>query len=109
MRKTNLDNKTLDLIGKKLVKGGSPRSNDVERIISNPHLFAAVKNQIAANGTPSLKAQPGGLTLSFFRRNAAPFAGAALILVVGAVALGFFRSVNILFAVTKVQVPDAEP
>jgi len=109
MRKTILDNKTLDTIGKKLVESGVTRSSDIERIISKPYLFAAVRERIAVNETQSLLAPAGSLAMLFIKRNAASFAGGVLILVVGAVAVSFFRSENTLVAVTKVKVPDAIP
>src|SRR5258706_2012214 len=103
MQKRNLDNKTLDMIGRKLVERGSRRSGDVENIISAPDLFAAVKKRIAVT-----EASP--FALPFFRRNATAFAGVALILVVVVIgATSLLRSEKTFVAVNDIQVPDAIP
>src|SRR5580765_3911670 len=109
MKKRDLNNETLDMIGKKLVESGGPHSNDIEKVISNPHLFAAVKRTIAANEAASSKDHTGKSTLVFITRNAAAFAAGVLILVAGAFAFRVFRSENTLPLVSKVKVPDAIP
>ena len=109
MKKRDLDNKTLDSIGRKLIERANPRSNDIEKIISNPHLFSSVRNRIAANGSPSLNEQTDSLALLFIRRNTAAFAVGVLILSIATIALRVFRSENTFLAVTKVQVPDVIP
>src|SRR5438874_326484 len=48
MQKANLDNKTLDIIGQRLVRGATPCSSEIEEMIANPDLFAAIRKRIAA-------------------------------------------------------------
>lgn len=109
MNKRDLNNETLDMIGRKLVEGGGPRSNDIEKMISDSHLFAAVKRTIAANEATTLKGKTEILPFAFITRHAAAFAAGLLILVVGAFAISFFRSEKTLPVVSKVKVPDAIP
>ncbi|MEP6788507.1 MAG: hypothetical protein ABJB40_08750 [Acidobacteriota bacterium] len=107
MNNRDLNNETLDMIGRKLVEAGSPRSNEIEKVISNPHLFVAIKRTIAADEAASSNFRNRNVALAFIMRNAAAFAAGVLILFVGAFALRIFRSEKTLPVVSKV--PDAIP
>ena len=48
MKNRNLDNPTLDAIGKKLIKCGSTTQSEIDRIVSDPRLFDTVARRIAA-------------------------------------------------------------
>src|SRR5438552_2894479 len=110
MQKRNLDNKTLDVIGRRLIEIGSPRSSDIETIISNQRLFDLVSTRIAENGkTPFPKRLSGRDALSFVRRHTIAFAGVALVFIAVIIgAAGLLKSEKTQMA-GKVQVPDAVP
>lgn len=48
MKKQNLDNKTLDAIGRNMLKGANMPSTEIDHIVSNPGLFDLVNKRIAA-------------------------------------------------------------
>lgn len=85
MQNRKLDNQTLDAIGKKLIMSDARRVVDVDAIVSNPRLFAAVRARIAAVGTPEPRAS--WFTLTRFNVAAFSTATAVLLLVVGAFSL----------------------
>ena len=58
MQNRKLDNQTLDAIGKKLIVSDTRRVTDVDAIVSNPRLFAAVRARIAAVETPQPRVAP---------------------------------------------------
>ena len=85
MQNRKLDNQTLDAIGKKLIVSDARRVADVDALLSNPRLFAAVRARIAVVETPEVCVSWFALT----RFNVAAFSAAAavLLLVVGAFSL----------------------
>lgn len=85
MQNRKLDNQTLDAIGKKLIVSDARRVADVDALLSNPRLFAAVRARIAVVETPEACVSWFALT----RFNVAAFSAAAavLLLVVGAFSL----------------------
>lgn len=105
MQNRKLDNQTLDAIGKKLIVSDARRVADVDAIVSNPRLFAAVRAHIAAVETP----QPRGAWFTITRFNVAVFssATAVLLLVVGAFSL--LDTGRGVVAVDTIQIPDVTP
>lgn len=85
MQDRKLDNQTLDTIGKKLIVTDARRVADVDAVVSDPRLFAAVRVRIAAIETP----EPRTSWFAFTRLNVAiaSSAAAVLLLVVGAFSL----------------------
>ena len=93
MKKRNLDNTELDLIGRKLIERGSVPSADIDRIVSNPDLFSLVNARIAADGnTYNAKLSSGWAPFTFIRRNSALFAGVAIMLIAVIAAANLLRS-----------------
>jgi hypothetical protein len=80
----NLENKELDEIGAVLVKSGMTSNRDIERAVSNPELFDAIKNRIAM-----IEDRPERRRSVLLVPRIAAFAGIALVAVVG---LAIFRS-----------------
>ena len=90
MKKRNLDNTELDLIGRKLIEGGSVPSADIDRIVSNPDLFSLINSKIAAEGK-GYKANAASGWFLFIRRNSAVFAGVAVMLIAVIAAANLLR------------------
>src|SRR5437868_6878028 len=111
MSKRKLNNKTLDAIGRHLIENGSPRSNDVESIISNPRLYSMVKARIAADAhTPVYVIHKNRAILTFARQYSVAVVGAAMVLIaiiIGAASL--LRPENPQLASEKIQVPEVVP
>lgn len=79
MDRRHLDNKTLDSIGKRLVKSAAVPDDQLDRVIANPDLFALVVKRVGdiSEGPASHSA-----LFLFIRQNALAFAGAAILLMV---------------------------
>src|ERR1700704_4604967 len=108
MSKQNLDNKTIDLIGRRLFDIDGPRSNDIAKIVSNPHLFALVKARIAANEKLPAAELKSERTLPYILTGAITFAGVAMVLIAIGVT-GLVRPEKGIIAFREVQVPEAIP
>ena len=81
MKKRNIDKTELDLIGRKLIERGSLPTADIDKIVSNPDLFSLINSRIVAEGNAyKTNATAGWALFSFIRRNAAAFAGVAVML-----------------------------
>ncbi|CAN5319310.1 hypothetical protein BH10ACI2_BH10ACI2_07340 [soil metagenome] len=110
MHKRKLNNKTLDAIGRKLIESEASPCVDIDKIVSNPHLFEMVSAKIAETGKSSLSMSPDPDSTKYvFRRVALTLACIALI---AAGAIGFssiFRPGITLKDVSSIQVPDADP
>lgn len=104
MQDRKLDNQTLDALGKKLIVSEARRVVDVDAIVSNPRLFAAVRARIAAIETP----EPRASWFAFTRFNivASSAAAAVLLLVVGAFSL--LDTGRGVVAVNTIQVPPTQ-
>lgn len=85
MQNRKLDDQTLDALGKKLIMSDARRVADVDAIVSNPRLFAAVRARIASVEPPEPRAS--WFTLTRFNVGAFSAAAAVLLLVVGAFSL----------------------
>ena len=88
MRKRELENKKLDEIGKVLVRNGSLRPSEVEKIVVNPVLFDSVKARIASSEEAARSRN--GLLL-FVRRHTAVFASAVVTVAAVAFTVSIFR------------------
>ncbi len=51
MKQGNLKNRDLDALGRTVVKAGTTRADEIDRIISDPRLYNAVLTRIVADGT----------------------------------------------------------
>jgi hypothetical protein len=81
-------------------------TNDIEKIVSNPNLFALVNARIAADGKPASLKAPTGL---FFRRNVIAFTGIAVIVFAAIAAATLIRTEKAPSADNEAQIPDAVP
>jgi hypothetical protein len=102
MRK--LDNKTLDEIGRILVKSPAVRPEDLEKIVSDPSLFDSIRLRISQEKRPEASAQ---------RRTYTPrirFAFAGAVVVVAALAFVFaaLRGEKPTIAVRRIPVPATQ-
>lgn len=110
MQKRNLDNKTLDIIGRRLFEGEPMPAGEIDKIVSNPHLFEALKAKIAANElAPAPVTRVGNPALLFVRRNAIAFASITVLVVAAIGALSLLRPERSMVAVKEVKIPDAVP
>ena len=103
MNKRELDNKTLDAIGKKLVYSGRLPASDIDKVVSNPRLFSLINQRIAspANRRPSL--------FLFIRQQRVAFAGAAILLIVVLGVASLLRPARTLDTTRELRVPAARP
>jgi hypothetical protein len=106
MQKRNLDNKTLDIIGKRLFESEPMPAVDIDKIVSNTHLFEAVRARITGQ---ELAAPAGNPVFQFVRRNAAAFASITVLVVAAIGALSLLRPETKMVAVKEVKIPDAVP
>jgi hypothetical protein len=89
MNQHELENKELDEIGRKLLEAGMTRDDDLEEIISAPHLFTAIKARVKAQQKPAPEnIFDVGRLFSFFRQTNTGAAFAALL--IAALAMGGF-------------------
>jgi hypothetical protein len=105
MHNRKSDNKTLDAVGRKLVGRSALPLDEVEKIVSNPRLFALVSKRIEAN----VKVPANRVSAPFFRRNAIAFAGLAVILVAAFAAASLLRPDSPVLTTKEGQVPEAFP
>jgi hypothetical protein len=83
MNKQKLDNDSLDLIGKRLIRSGSVPSDTIDRIVSDPELFSRVRMRIADD-----RQIPANVRLyPLFRNLAAGFACVVVIAVLAITAI----------------------
>ena len=110
MQKRKLDNKTLDIIGRRLFEGETLPAGEIDKIVSKTHLFESIKARIATNdlATPAL-APAGSPVLQFVRRNAIAFASITVLVVAAIGALSLLRPETTMVAVKEVKIPDAVP
>lgn len=107
MKKRNLDKTELDLIGRKLIERRSLPSVNIDKIVSNPDLFSLINSRIMAEGNAyKVNVTSGWVLFSFIRRNAAAFAGVAVMLIV-VIAASLFRFDKVFNAANAVQNPAA--
>ena len=108
MSKRKLQNNTLDLVGKRLIKTANRGSNEIEKIISNPQLFSLVRARIAANCRGPVSAMRTKRTILFFARQySMAIAGAAVVfitIIIGAT--GILRPEKNDIVSAKVQIPE---
>lgn len=109
MQKRNLDNKTLDIIGRCLFESEQLPVGDIDKIVSNPHLFESVKARLAANEHAALAAAPTRTVFQFVRQNAIAFASITVLVVAAIGALSLLRPERSMVAVKEVKIPDAVP
>ncbi|MEQ1644186.1 MAG: hypothetical protein ABL959_12135 [Pyrinomonadaceae bacterium] len=105
MQNRKLDNQTLDAIGKKLIVSDARRVADVDTIVSNPTIFAAVRARIAAVETPEPRASWFMLT----RFNVAAFSSATVVLLLVIGAFSLLDTGRGVVAVNTIQIPDVSP
>ncbi len=105
MKKQNLDNKTLDIIGQKLIGSICLPENEIDKIVANPHLFTLVNKRISEN----LQAPMSGFLRSS-RRIATAFGGIAVIVIAAiAAAMSLFSSENTQFSAERILIPEPLP
>lgn len=108
MQKQNLNKRDLDAIGRKLVASTRAAGLDVDQIVSNPHLYDAVRARISTDtaATPIEQASRSG-----FARHYAAAAAVMAVLLVASVALlrAPNNNSNSLTAVVVEQVPEVIP
>lgn len=108
MDRRKLDNKTLDAIGSNLIKNGASRTVDIEKIASDPLLFAMVRERIAVDAAISSAASRYSFVSLIKAGSAVIGASAALIaLVFGALSL--LKTESGVVAVNTIQIPDTSP
>ena len=106
MKKGNIDNKTLDAVGKMLVRSEARRTPDLDGIVGDPYLFARVRARIneatpeASTSLWSVAVRPRLLAISGL--------AAILVLAVGAITLLRMGRGDVS-AVTIYTVPDMQP
>jgi hypothetical protein len=99
MKNKDIDKKTLDLIGKNLIKSTSVPNGEIDRIIANPHLFSRVRATMAANERAAeAKVSPARVAVLFSSRNSAIFAAVALFLTTVIGTAAYIRSERDRFA-----------
>lgn len=111
MQKRNLNKKTFDQIGRKLFESSAIPSHQVDRIVSNLHLFDMVQARIAADTASQLNTQPTRSIFLYLRQNVFIFATVVVLIVSAFGAVILFRQEKDLRAVTinEVKIPDAVP
>lgn len=100
--KRKLDNKTLDAIGKKLIKDGRVGPARIDRIVSNPNLFGLISERIASDGRNAAHVYS-------IRRGAVAFSAAGILVVMMFAAVAVFRQENAVFTVVQQPVSDVVP
>lgn len=106
MKKGNIDNTTLDAVGKMLVRSEARRTPDIDLIVGDPYLFARVKARINA-GTPDAS---GPVWSSALRHRLLDMCGSAAILVLAVGAITLLRmGRGDVSEVTIYTVPDVQP
>ncbi len=103
-----LDDKTLDAIGKLLVKAEAAQVPQLDEIISDPRLFARVKARIAAGGTADAAPATGPFWQEFIRPRILAFGGIAALLVLAVGAFSLLESGRGVVAVEQIQFPPAK-
>lgn len=106
MQKRKLNNQTLDAIGRKLFESDVLAGGEIDRIVSNPNLFALVVAKIESEVK---KPVVTSAAVPFFRRNALRFAGAAAVVLFAVGASSLFRPEKTPVVARIVQIPDAVP
>lgn len=104
MRAKKHDKNTLDAIGRRLIERDADRgSGDIDRIISDPYLFARISAR--------MKDQPAAVPMRspIFVRYAAAAAGMAVIVVAAITAIVSLRSATEVSHVIEVQAPADVP
>jgi len=103
MTKREMDNKTLDAIGKKLVRSGRVPASDIDKAVSNPRLFLLVNQRIESPGS-------GRRSLfQFIRQQRVAFAGAAILLIVVLGVVSLLRPARTLDTTRELRVSAARP
>ncbi len=102
-----LDDKTLDAIGKLLVKADAARFPQIERITSDPRLFAGVRARIAA-GTEADGPVSAPLWQALIRPRSLAFGGFAALLVLAVGVFSLLESGRGVVAVEQIQFPPIE-
>lgn len=106
MGKGNIDNSTLDQIGKTLVRRAYDRSPEIERIVSDPHLFARVRARINnAAETSTVAVSP--FTRVFGLRSAVAACASAAV-IAAAVTFSFLSSKEGTFADNTMDIPPQQ-
>ncbi len=106
--KKGYDNKTLDLVGKRLLDTEPLPAGNIEKIVANPELFCRVRERIASERTASIVDLR---QTSPFRRYAIAYSGITLTVAAAAV-IAFYRpeiAIETPSQVVNSQVPDAVP
>lgn len=106
MNNKNLDNKTLDAIGKRLVRSGGVPDRDIEKAIANPELFSLINKRI---GELSQDKDSHSALFLFVRQNALAFAGAAILLTVVVGVASLLRPEKAPTVAKDLRVPANQP
>lgn len=96
MKRQNLKNKEIDQIGSRLLKVTKPSNEEIEKIISEPHLFDSIQMRIKADEQLHIEAEHGfadwsWLKLSFLNRQMVVSAVAILVVFMVFAALIFVK------------------
>jgi hypothetical protein len=103
MKRQNYDNKTLDMIGKKLIEASRRRSVDIDVVIGNDKLFDGILARINEDA-----AEQGRFFL-FGAKRLALLGSLATMLFVGAVAFSIYKPASNSIAAIRPQDRVAEP
>lgn len=110
MKRPELDNKALDALGKQLICRSTPRTDEIENLIANPHLYEMVLAKIGSEVQVS-SARKGAASPFFllFRSNLAKLASTFAILAIAVVATTFFNKAKPMVTPLEVQFPETIP
>ncbi len=103
-----LDDKTLDAIGKLLVKADVARVPQIDEVISDPRLFARVRALIATGETMGVEPETGPSWHELIRPRSLVFGGIAALLVLAVGAFSLLETGRGVVVVEQIQIPPAK-
>ncbi|MFZ1700177.1 MAG: hypothetical protein WBO10_09980 [Pyrinomonadaceae bacterium] len=106
MNRRKLDNKTLDAIGGQLVKSDAGRRVNIDVVVSNPRLFAMVRERIAADRAQH---ESSVTIFSLIKASSAVLAGGAALVALVFGTLSLLKTGSEIVAVNTIKIPDASP